>query len=344
MPPVPRLSGSAAADAWRRAPALAAKLLARGGAVRLYATTPPPCGASQLFISDEAQRLAEHVRGLPLDGFVVYDLQDESGRNPAPRPFPYAPRVDTRGYSELLRRISGRDAICFKSIGQLSEAEWITWLAETASDYGIGLLSLAGRPVSGNTSYPMSLSRAFQLAAAHPARFMLGGVSIAERHVGKGGEIRRMFDKQAMGCSYFISQTVYDASLTLGLLESYARECRERNVEPRRIVLSFAPCGGNRTLAFMKWLGIAVPPGIEESLLAARAPLTKSVEICRSNLREILAALPNDLPSIGYCVESLSTSRAQFDASIDLFHALKEVMDERPRYASWHGHAKSDFA
>src|SRR4051794_16585492 len=95
---------------------LKSKLLSPDGFVLLYGTTPPRSGSPADLIHGAAAKLAERVRGLPLDGFVVYDLQDETARTPVPRPFPFTPTVDSRGYSKLLGELTGRPVVCYKCI------------------------------------------------------------------------------------------------------------------------------------------------------------------------------------------------------------------------------------
>jgi hypothetical protein len=79
-------------------------------------------------------------------------------------------------------------------------------------------------------------------------------------------------------------------------------------------------------MAFMKWLGISIPPKVEESILTAQAPLVRSLETCRANLRLILeSAGAKDLP-LGVSAESVSINRDEIDASVDLFLALREAL------------------
>jgi hypothetical protein len=308
---------------------LRSRLLARDGFVLLYGTTPPRAGSPPMLIEGAAGKLAERVRSLPLDGFVVYDLQDESARSAAPRPFPFAPTVDSRGYSRLLAELTGHAAVCYKCIGKTREDDWRRWLTETGRDYAIGTLSLVGRPSSRAGAYPMTLARAFRIAAEHEAGFALGGVAIAERHGEAHDESARMLEKADLGCSFFVSQTVYHAAASVAMLSDYARRCRERRVPPRRVVLTFAPCGRQKTMDFMKWLGIAIPEDTERAILGARAPISKSIEICRSNLEEILAHdYVAELP-LGVNTESVSINKEEIDASVDLFHALKQVLEQR---------------
>ena len=54
----------------------------------LYGTTPPRADASEERVQRAASRLSVRTQGMDLDGLVVYDVQDESGRTSEPRPFP----------------------------------------------------------------------------------------------------------------------------------------------------------------------------------------------------------------------------------------------------------------
>lgn len=293
--------------------------------VLLYGTTPPRATTSSAARAAEA--LAARVRPLPLDGLVVYDIQDESGRTSTPRPFAFTGTLDPRAYAKRLKDLTGLPAITYKCVGEADEAGWNDWLGGTGC-YGVEFLSIVGRPTSGVT-HALPLSQAIRLAAAHPARYTVGGVVIAERHGAQRSEAARMLAKGLEGCSYFISQTVYHAHATERLLAAYARDCRGAGVKPRRVVLTFAPVGREKTLAFMKWLGVRFGADTERAILGAPRPLAKSIDICRDNLRRILAHdWAREIP-LGVNVESVSIVREEIDASIDLFHALAAVLAER---------------
>ncbi len=295
--------------------------------VLLYGTTPPRAGAADDVVARAAEALAARVQPLPLDGLVVYDIQDESGRTSAPRPFAFTGTLDPRAYAKRLKDLTGLPAITYKCVGEADEAGWNDWLGGTGC-YGVEFLSIVGRPTSGVT-HALPLSQAIRLAAAHPARYTVGGVVIAERHGAQRSEAARMLAKSLEGCSYFISQTVYHAHATERLLAAYARDCRGAGVKPRRVVLTFAPVGREKTLAFMKWLGVRFGADTERAILGAPRPLAKSIDICRDNLRRILAHdWAREIP-LGVNVESVSIVREEIDASIDLFHALAAVLAER---------------
>ena len=310
---------------------LASKLVDPRATPFLYGTTPPREGSPEETIRTAAAKLAERVRHVPLDGFVVYDLQDESLRTDLPRPFPFARTVDSRAYSQLLTRLSGVPAITYKCIGSLSEDEWRIWLDEARDAFGVGCLSLVGHPTSRGTPWPMTLPRAFQLAKAHRAAFTLGGVAIAERYGATPSEATRMVDKTANGCRFFVTQAVYDPEATVLLLRDYARACRSRGFAPCRVVLTFTPCGREKTMAFMKWLGIAISAATERAILAAPSPLARSIEVCGDNLRAVLAQPGFEDVPLGVNVESVAITREEIEGSVALCGELAAVLAESAR-------------
>ena len=308
------------------------KLLDPASAVLLYGTTPPRAGSAPDAVQAAADKLAARLQPLPIDGVVVYDIQDESGRTAVPRPFAFAGTFDPRSYSALLAARTGKPAITYKCVGDLDEAGWQTWLDDAARPHGVRFLSIVGRPTSG-VRYPLSLSKAIRVAAAHPAGFTIGGVAIAERHSAERSESARLLAKGFEGCSYFISQTVYHADASVRLLADYARDCRGAGVEPRRVVLTFAPVGREKTMAFLNWLGVRIAPETARAILGAAKPLQKSIDICRENLRRILAHDYARAIPLGINVESVSINKDEIDASVDLFQALSEVLREEMREA-----------
>ena len=306
---------------------LKSRLLDPAEKIRLYGSTPPRLGTTEDQVRSAAEKLAARIAPLPLDGVVVYDIQDETGRTQLARPFPFAGTVEPRSYSRLLASRTGKPAITYKSLGMLTEAEWRSWLAESRSRFDIDFLSIVGRPTSG-IRYPLPLSRAIRIAAEPATGLTVGGVAIAERHTEARSESARLLAKGIEGCGYFISQTVYQAAATERLLRDYLRDCRGAGVQPRRIVLTFAPAGREKTLAFLRWLGVDVPEPTARAILGAPSPLTRSIEICRDNLRRILDQPYFGQVPLGINIESVSINRDEIDASVDLFHTLQELLPQ----------------
>ena len=300
---------------------LKAKLPDAGETVLLYGTTPPRLGTSPENVALAAEKLATRLANLPLDGVVLYDIQDETGRTELPRPFPFVSTIDPREYAKRFRL----PAIVYKALGMMEERDWRAWLQDSKNS--IRFLSVVGRPASGKR-YPLPLSRAIRIAA-NTGDFVVGGVVIAERHDAERSEAARLLAKGIEGCGYFISQTVYQAAPTQRLLADYLRDCRGAGLAPQRIILTFAPCGREKTLAFLRWLGVNVPADTERAIFGAADPLARSIQVCRDNLRRILdGAYASHIP-LGVNVESVSINRDEIDASVDLFHALQEVLAGR---------------
>ena len=91
-------------------------------------------------------------------------------------------------------------------------------------------------------------------------------------------------------------------------------------------MLTFSPVGREKTMAFLRWLGVRIPPETAQAILGSASPLKKSIEICRDNLRRILEQpYAREIP-LGINVESVSINRDEIDASIELFHALAELV------------------
>ncbi len=307
--------------------AFADKLLDPARFITLYGTTPPRADAPAERVVRAAQRLAARIAALALDGVVVYDVQDEDGRTDLPRPFPYLPTIDPRVYGQTLRAALDTPLITYKCIADMTEETWPLWLDEAQNGYGVRQLSLVGLPTARGRTSAIPLPRATRIAAAHPGDFILGGVAIAERHAPDHSESARMRRKAAAGCRYFISQAVYAAAPTIGLLSDYARECAAAGEAPRRVVLTFAPCGRAKTLDFIRWLGVTIDGETAAAIVNDPAPLTRSIAICRDNLRAILDRVGTAVP-LGLNVESVSIYKDEIDASIELCHTLREVARE----------------
>lgn len=298
--------------------------------VLLYGTTPPRATTPAERVQSAAERLAERVGGLPVDGLVVYDVQDETGRTATPRPFPFLPTLEARVYARTLAELTGLDAISYKSIGDQSEQSWPSWLELAREQYGLRFLTPVGLPSSRGERSGIALSRAAQIAAAHPAGFVLGGVAIAERHhpERERSESRRLIQKANDGCSFFISQAVYDAAPTVRLLADYARDCAEQGATPRRVILTFTPCGRPQTMEFLRWLGVSIADETAANILNDPAPLARSIAVCCAMLRTVLGqSFAMEIP-LGINVESVSINKEEIGASVELFHCLRAVAEE----------------
>jgi 5,10-methylenetetrahydrofolate reductase len=201
------------------------------------------------------------------------------------------------------------------------------WLGEVraAGDRRLGVFVGAARGRSRGTNLP--LTEAYELARA-ASNLSLGGIAIAERHVAKGDEHVRMLDKQARGCRFFITQTVYDASSSKSLLSDYALASQAAGTAPAPVILTFSPCGSVRTLELMKWLGVSFPRWLENELRHSTDTLERSLELCERVFTDVQEyARDKGLP-VGINVESISIRKAEIEASVELYHRLCARLDD----------------
>ncbi|MBB1288693.1 methylenetetrahydrofolate reductase [Pseudoalteromonas sp. SR43-6] len=302
------------------------KIVDTNQGVYLIGTTPPKIGTDKAQLKTIAEKLLGRLHEIEYDGVIIYDIQDESSRTNQDRPFAFKQTVDPREYSHLLRNLSAQDVITYKSVAQRGVGEFKDWLSETKNDYDLQNVVLVGSP-SSIGDIKLSLPDAYKALAEQSDDFFLGGVTIAERHSSKRNEHERLTEKTAQGCQFFISQAVYDAQATIELITSYARTCKAQGITPQRIILTFTPCGGEKTLEFMQWLGISVPEATKWRMLDADNTLSESVRICRENLDLILKSCAHlDVP-LGLNIESLTNRKEEIDASINLYRLLKAIME-----------------
>lgn len=302
------------------------KIVDTNQGVYLIGTTPPKIGTDKAQLKTIAEKLLGRLHEIEYDGVIIYDIQDESSRTNQDRPFAFKQTVDPREYSHLLRNLSAQDVITYKSVAQRGVGEFKDWLSETKNDYDLQNVVLVGSP-SSIGDIKLSLPDAYKATAEQSDDFFLGGVTIAERHSSKRNEHERLIEKTAQGCQFFISQAVYDAQATIELITSYARTCKAQGITPQRIILTFTPCGGEKTLEFMQWLGISVPEATKWRMLDADNTLSESVRICRENLDLILKSCAHlDVP-LGLNIESLTNRKEEIDASINLYRLLKAIME-----------------
>jgi len=294
--------------------------------VYFIGTTPPKNDTPIEQVSDIADKLLNRVSDIDFDGLIVYDIQDENSRTNKPRPFPFKSTLDPRLYSAILNQKSSRPVITYKSVVQSDAQAFDKWADEAWQEYGVRDVVLVGSP-SKNNEITLPLAHAYETLVKNSNDFFIGGVTIAERHARKGNEHQRLIEKHQQGCNFFVSQAIYNPQATIDMLTRYALECKKQNIKPQRLILTFSPCGSQKTLEFIEWLGVSVPEATSLRILNAEKPLLESIRICLNSLRQILdAVIPYDLP-LGLNIESLTNRKEEIDGSILLYKLLRSTMD-----------------
>ena len=75
------------------------KILKREPGLLLYGFTPPRLETEADKLAELTRKRVDRLARLPLDGCVVYDVQDESSRNANARPFPFSPTFSSVDYA-----------------------------------------------------------------------------------------------------------------------------------------------------------------------------------------------------------------------------------------------------
>src|SRR5690349_24540603 len=95
---------------------------ARSG-VLLFSVTPPKLSTAEERIKEIAEVTLERLSGLDLDGLILYDIDDESDRNPDERPFPFLATHDPAWYYETHLSSWAHPVIIYRCIGKYTEDE-----------------------------------------------------------------------------------------------------------------------------------------------------------------------------------------------------------------------------
>lgn len=252
---------------------------------------------------------------------MLYDIDDESDRNPAERPFPFLPTRDPAEYfAQHLSQLPVPPVI-YRAVGKYQESELSTWLAAQNVDEALTVFVGAS---SKHKRTALSLARGLELRAAIQPDFLLGGVAIPERHSRKGEEHLRLVNKQIAGCSFFVTQVIYDINATKNLISDYHYECKAQGLEPVPIVFTFSVCGSMKTLEFLQWLGVDVPRWIQNDLRHAEDTLAASYDQALTAAREVVAFCQRMGLPFGINVESVSIRAAEIEASVRLAAAIRE--------------------
>ena len=301
----------------------------------LHGMTPPLDSTSVGDAQVIADKFIARSRNLASDGFIVYDIQDEPSRSGASRPFPFRQLMDSSTYAALVSRSSGKPCVVYKCC---DDANFERWLEAAADQHGHDAINVVGRPSADAPPKGPSMREAMALVAAE-SRVSFGCVCIPERHTddyaksrGKAapGEHENMLRKHAAGAQWFISQAVYDAGPTIRLLRDYGAACRARGLAPRKVVLTFAPCGRAKTMVFLKWLGVRVPEDAEKRILDAESPVDESVALLCELFSEILDKTRGCGVPLGVSVESVSIFKKEIEAVHDLFRKTQAIaLDHR---------------
>ncbi|MEH0156271.1 hypothetical protein V6R21_19125 [Limibacter armeniacum] len=302
------------------------KILNREAGLLFYGITPPKLNNDPEKFKEIAAKQMDRLRGKPIDGLILYDIQDESSRTDMPRPFPYLRTLSPQIYADEYLTELEIPKIVYRSVGNYSQSDFENWIEESR---GTDTFSVFVGAPSKDQQTPFSLSQAYQVAKDAEADVVLGGVTIPERHDKKEDEHMRILYKTAKGCRFFVSQCVYSLTHAKNLLADYFYYIQKQQLPAMPIIFTLTPCGSFKTLEFMQWLGIDIPKWLYKELKYADDPLEKSLDVSRKIADELLDyAIEKNIP-IGFNIESVAIRKSEIEASIQLLEDVKAMMDKK---------------
>lgn len=290
------------------------------GEFLLFALTPPRLATDREHAQEIADATVARLRPLGLDGLILYDIDDETERNPAERPFPFMPTLDPADYLANHLGTWPTPVIVYRAVSKYAPAELRAWLS--AQDPARVMTVLVGA-ASSTTTGRTSLAGAQALRREANPALSSGGVAIPERHSRRDDEHRRLLAKQDADCRFFVTQVVYDINAAKNLVSDYHYECQARGVSQVPFVFTFSVCGSMKTLDFLRWLGVDVPRWIENDLKHATDPLKASYQQALTTATELIAYCRTLGVPFGINVESVSIRRVEIEASVRLAERLQ---------------------
>lgn len=299
--------------------------------VFLLGEVPPGEGTNPGKCLEIATKFAARSRALATDGFIVYDIQDEPGRSDMERPFPFRRVMDSSTYASLLAKTSNKPCCVYKCV---ADAEFDSWVERAVTEHGHSAINLVGRATSQGEYVGPTIAQAMNTVNKKEG-LNFGCVCIAERHTIEAAKARgkdyptehlNMLRKQKAGAKWFVSQAVYDPEPTIRLLKDYAASCREQGITPSKVILTFAPVSRQKTMNFVKWLGVRVPKETEEKILNAEKPVDASVDLLCGILKTILQECSGIGVPLGISCESVSIYKSEIDAVHELLRKLQDIL------------------
>lgn len=295
----------------------------RGGLV-LFGMTPPRQGTSSEDVRQVAERTVQRLEPIDVDGLILYDIDDESDRNPAERPFPYSATLDPAEFAEQLDGWK-KPVVIYRCVGKYTPDHLGDWLGSQDPER---VLTVFVGASSRDKEVAVSLPQAQALRHEVQPDLLLGGVAIPERHLDRGDEQTRLLAKQSAGASFFVTQVVYDVNAAKDLLSDYHYACRADGVEPVPIVFTLSVCGSLKTLEFLEWLGVNVPRWVQNDLRHSADTLQQSYDQCVATAEELISFADRLGLPIGFNIESVAIRKAEIEASVELAGHIRKRLEE----------------
>ena len=278
-------------------------------------------------LNSYAERISSLLSQTHIDAINIPEVHEENARGL--RPVKNLERAEAREFGRLLQDNVGIEAIVNRVTVHNDLDYQKDWIKETFYDYDIENLILVGGE-SSDIKYPgpsVNETSEYITRDLNAGRFdfFCGGITIPSRKI----ESVRLLKKGSNGIEFFTTQVLYDGKKIKKMLKYYDDVCKENNVLPRRILLSFAPVSSKKNIDFLKWLGVEIPSQTEKRLTNKKTNMSdESLEIASEILKGILnnnEKLGITVP-IGLNVEHIMSYN--FQSSINMLQELSRIYRE----------------
>ncbi len=275
-------------------------------------------------LNSYAERISSLLSQTHIDAINIPEVHEENARGL--RPVKNLERAEAREFGRLLQDNVGIEAIVNRVTVHNDLDYQKSWIKETFYDYDIENLILVGGE-SSDIKYPgpsVNETSEYITRDLNAGRFdfFCGGITIPSRKI----ESVRLLKKGSNGIEFFTSQVLYDGKKIKKMLKYYDDVCKENNVLPRRILLSFAPVSSKKNIDFLKWLGVEIPSQTEKRLTNKKTSMSdESLEIASEILKGILnnnEKLGITVP-VGLNVEHIMSYN--FQSSVEMLQELANI-------------------
>ncbi len=274
-------------------------------------------------IESYAERISTLLSQTHVDAINIPEVRAEETRGV--RPVEEVIRAEPREFGRLLQESVGIETIVNRVTVHENAKEQEKWFVTTYEKFGVKNLILVGGE-SSDIDYPgpsiiESASIIGGINKEKGGDVFFGGICIPSRKV----ESSRMMQKARNGVEFFTTQVLYDGSDICKMLGHYSKECLDKGVDAKRVLLSFAPISNQKNIEFLKWLGVNIPIETEDYLLEnLEETKARSIEVSIGIMEEILEYVSENNISVplGLNIEHIMTYN--FKTSVELLQKMSK--------------------
>ncbi|MCX7946970.1 MAG: methylenetetrahydrofolate reductase [candidate division WOR-3 bacterium] len=278
----------------------------------IFTVIPPPLEWDISKVERKAFEVANITKVLDINFISLPEVVEERSRGH--RIIPFKMKIDNVVFGEMIKSFDRDLEIIVNKISVIMDKqEFESWIEQNSKKFNYLL-------IVGGESSKIRYEGYYPIPATIIARNHfknIYGITIFHRR----DEAKRLLEKTKAGMKAFVSQIVFELESAKFVINEYIKLCREENIEPSKIFISFAPVSQLKDVEFLKWLGVYIPKDIESFILEDEKKLEKrSIEIIESLFHELCFLNINNL---GVNIEHVMYNNLQVAAYT--VHRIKEI-------------------